>query len=128
MLPLRLRALLGAPLDYLILDWALPDAGGGIILRRVRDAGMKTRVAVTTGTDDSDQLREIGDLRPEAVFEKPVNVADVWWEAVEGPRGVSLSATIQPRTRPGPPDDRSISHGGRRPRKPPYSFLIYDFR
>ena len=32
-------ALLDAPLDFLILDWALPDTGGGIILRRVRDIG-----------------------------------------------------------------------------------------
>jgi DNA-binding response OmpR family regulator len=74
-------ALLDPRLDFLILDWALPDAGGGVILRRVRDAGLRTRVAVTTGTSNADQQREVRDLRPEAVFEKPVNVADVWREA-----------------------------------------------
>ncbi len=64
-----------------ILDLLLPDQGGEVILRRVRDAGLKTRVAVTTGTDDAEQLREVKALKPEALFEKPVNVADVWREA-----------------------------------------------
>jgi len=74
-------ALLDPPPDYLILDLKLPDAGGEIILRRVRDAGLKTRVAVTTGTDDAEQLRGVKALKPEALFEKPINVADVWREA-----------------------------------------------
>jgi len=67
--------------DYLILDLLLPDEGGEVILRRVRDAGLKTRVAVTTGTDNAEQLREVKALKPEALFEKPVNVADVWRKA-----------------------------------------------
>ena len=46
-------ALLDPPPDYLILDLGLPDAGGEVILRRVRDAGFETRVAVTTGSDDA---------------------------------------------------------------------------
>ena len=71
-------ALLDPPPDYLILDLMLPDQGGEVILRTIRDAGLKTRVAVTTGTDDADQLREVKALKPEALFAKPVNVADVW--------------------------------------------------
>ena len=51
------------------------------ILRRVPHPGPTTWVAVTTGTDDADRLSEVSDLRPEADFEKPVNVADVWREA-----------------------------------------------
>ena len=74
-------ALLDPPPDYLILDLLLPDEGGEVILRRVRDAGLETRVAVTTGSDDAGRLRKVRDLRPEAVFEKPVNVVDVWREA-----------------------------------------------
>ncbi len=64
--------------DYLILDLALPDGSGGDILRRVRGRNLETRVAVTTAEDDSERIREIEALRPEAVFEKPVHVADVW--------------------------------------------------
>ena len=74
-------ALHDPPPDYLILDLLLPDEGGEVILRRVRDAGLKTRVAVTTGSDDAQQLSEVKALKPEALFEKPVNVADVWREA-----------------------------------------------
>lgn len=61
--------------DYLILDLQLPDGAGEAILRRVRDAGLKTRVAVTTGSDDVSRLAE---LEPEALFRKPVDVVDVW--------------------------------------------------
>ena len=95
-------ALLDPRLDFLLLDWALPDAGGGVILRRVRDAGLKTRVAVTTGTSDADQLREIGDLRPEALFVKPLHVADVWRELVATRAGGAGGQITEP---PCPPDD-----------------------
>jgi len=73
--------LLDPPPDFLILDLALPDGGGEVILRRIRDASLAIRVAVTTGTTDPDQLRLVEALGPEAVFHKPVNVADVWREA-----------------------------------------------
>jgi DNA-binding response OmpR family regulator len=72
---------LDPPPDYLILDLKLPDGGGEAILRRVREDRLKTRVAVTTGSEDAAQLSEVRGLGPEAVFEKPVNVADVWREA-----------------------------------------------
>lgn len=75
-------ALLDPPPDFLILDLALPDGGGEVILRRVRDASLKTRVAVTTASTDPVQLRLVEDLAPEAFFEKPFNVSDVWREAV----------------------------------------------
>jgi len=74
-------ALLDPPPDFLILDLRLPDGGGEAILRRVRDAKLKTRVAVTTGTGDAGRLCEVRGMGPEALFEKPINVADVWREA-----------------------------------------------
>ena len=74
-------ALLDPPPNYLILDLGLPDAGGGVILRRVRDAGLETRVDVTTGSDVTERLSQAKALKPEALFEKPINVADVWREA-----------------------------------------------
>jgi len=60
----------------------LPDQGGEVILRRVRDAVLKTRVAVTTGSDDDARLHEVQGLGPDAFFAKPINVADVWREGV----------------------------------------------
>jgi len=75
-------ALLDTPPDYLILDLLLPDQGGEVILRRVRDAGLKTRVAVTTAADAPNYLSEVNSLKPEALFQKPVNVGDVWRAAV----------------------------------------------
>ena len=60
----------------------LPDGGGEAVLRRVREAGLRTRVAITTGTDDATVLSEVRSLRPEAMFAKPINVADVWREGL----------------------------------------------
>jgi DNA-binding response OmpR family regulator len=74
-------ASLDPPPDFLILDLMLPDQGGEVILRRVREAELKTRVAVTTASDDDRQLGIIEDLDPEALFLKPFNIADVWREA-----------------------------------------------
>jgi len=78
-------AALDPPPDYLILDLRLPDGGGEAILRKVRDDKLKTRVAVTTGSDNRDQLRLVKSLGPEAFFEKPINVADVWRDSVKTP-------------------------------------------
>jgi DNA-binding response OmpR family regulator len=61
--------------DYLILDLELPDGDGEEILRRIRERGLKTRVAVTTGSDDP---ARIVDLHPEALFRKPVDVTAIW--------------------------------------------------
>ncbi len=71
-------ASLDPPPDYLILDLRLPDGGGEEILRKVKDARLATRVAITTGIDDADQLKIARGLMPEAWFEKPVNISDVW--------------------------------------------------
>ncbi|WP_391733031.1 response regulator transcription factor [Tautonia sociabilis] len=68
-------ALLEPAPDYLILDLQLPDGDGGALLRRIRETGMKTRVAVTTASDDPASL---AGLEPEALFRKPVDVVDVW--------------------------------------------------
>lgn len=66
--------------DYLILDLQLPDGHGETILRRVREAGLKTRVVITTGSNDPRELGVVRALRPEALLHKPLNVADVWRE------------------------------------------------
>jgi two-component system response regulator RegA len=73
-------ALLEPPHDYLILDLSLPDGCGETILRKVREENLKTRVTVMTGVDDAVRLGRVRQLRPDALFRKPINVADVWRE------------------------------------------------
>jgi two-component system response regulator YesN len=67
--------------DFLILDLRLPDGSGESILQKIREEGLTTRVAVTTGTDDAHQMRLIENLHPESLLQKPVNVAVLWQEA-----------------------------------------------
>ncbi|HEX8200446.1 MAG TPA: response regulator [Isosphaeraceae bacterium] len=74
-------SLLDPPPDFLILDLLLPDQGGEVILRKVHADGLRTRVAVTTGVNDPDYLREVQALKPHALFEKPINIAAVWRES-----------------------------------------------
>ena len=70
-------ALLDPPPDCLILDLMLPDGGGETILRRVRDAKVKTRVAVCTGMIDPARLAVVVGLRPEALMRKPISLVDL---------------------------------------------------
>ena len=43
--------------DCLLLDLVLPDGNGEEVLRKVRDGGLKTRVAVCTGAQDPRAIR-----------------------------------------------------------------------
>jgi DNA-binding response OmpR family regulator len=81
------RASLDPPPDHLLLDLLLPDQGGEAILRKIRDGNLKTRVAVTTAANDPLLLSEVRAMQPEAVFKKPVEVADVWQGVVDDPVG-----------------------------------------
>ena len=74
-----LRLLEPAP-DYLILDLLLPDGEGDAILRKVRELGLETRVAVTTTIDDDWELDLVRSLCPELVLQKPMGVGDLWRE------------------------------------------------
>jgi DNA-binding response OmpR family regulator len=66
--------------DYLILDLSLPDGDGETVLRKVRDDDLKTRVTVMTAVVDVSRLRRVRQLRPDALFMKPIDVAEVWRE------------------------------------------------
>ena len=68
--------LLDPPPDLLILDLSLPDGNGMDLLRHVRSAQLPTRVAVTTGHDPT-LLRAVSLLKPDALLQKPIDVADV---------------------------------------------------
>ena len=61
----------------ILLDLMLPDGSGAEVLRRVRERSLPVRVAVTTGTSEEHLLREVGHLRPDAVYRKPINLPAV---------------------------------------------------
>ena len=57
-----------------LLDLMLPDAQGGLILRRIRASGMQTRVAVITAAGaESLVLKHAAAYNPDAVFLKPLD-------------------------------------------------------
>lgn len=66
-------ALVESEPDCLILDLMLPDGDGETVLRRVREAKLRTRVAVTTGTGDEARLESVRRLGPEVLLRKPVD-------------------------------------------------------
>jgi two-component system, OmpR family, response regulator TctD len=60
--------------DCVLLDLMLPDAQGGLILRRIRGSNMNTRVAVITAAGaESLVLRHAAAYNPDAVFLKPLD-------------------------------------------------------
>jgi two-component system OmpR family response regulator len=62
----------------LILDLMLPDGDGTAVLKEVRAKGLKTRVAVCTGTVDLARLKAVAELRPDAMLPKPIQLPEVW--------------------------------------------------
>lgn len=63
--------------DCLLLDLMLPDGDGEAVLRRVREAGLATRVIVVTGVGEEGRLDRLRDLAPEAVLIKPIDLGEV---------------------------------------------------
>jgi len=59
--------------DCVLLDLMLPDGTGGAILEFIRAQGMPIRVAFTTGAADWRQFVRDSELRPDAIFIKPLD-------------------------------------------------------
>jgi two-component system response regulator QseB len=59
---------------FVILDLMLPDGDGIAVLQSIRDAGMTSRVVVTTAVSDHDRLRSVQALKPEIVLQKPIDL------------------------------------------------------
>lgn len=60
-----------------ILDLNLPDGRGEMVLRAVRDAHLKTDVAVCSGVEDARRLSEVLALSPEALLAKPLELGPI---------------------------------------------------
>ncbi|MDB5294696.1 MAG: response regulator transcription factor [Phycisphaerales bacterium] len=63
--------------DTIILDLMLPDGEGISVLKRVRDAGLAVRVAVTTAASDPFLLTRVQALVPHALLKKPLEISDL---------------------------------------------------
>ena len=59
----------------IILDMKLPDASGGLLLRRIHREGLPTRVAVVTGMPDPLTHPDLVRFPPDRVFTKPLDLA-----------------------------------------------------
>jgi DNA-binding response OmpR family regulator len=59
-----------------LLDLGLPDGNGRDLLKFVRDGGLQIPVAIITGFT-GDEADDAVRLNPDAVFTKPVNIAEL---------------------------------------------------
>jgi DNA-binding NarL/FixJ family response regulator len=58
-----------------VLDMDLPDGRGEVVLRAVRERHLPTRVAVCSGMTDDARWDAVKGLDPEALLQKPIDVA-----------------------------------------------------
>ena len=65
--------------DYgcVVTDLNLPDGSGTEVLRHLKEEHPSVRVAVATGSDDAELLAEVGRLKPDALFFKPVDLGQL---------------------------------------------------
>lgn len=59
---------------FIILDLILPDGNGKELLKHIRENTVPCKVVVTTGAADRALLEDVRQLKPDALFMKPLNV------------------------------------------------------
>ncbi len=64
--------------DCVLLDLDLPDGQGEVVLESVRRDRLPIRVAVCTGSGDRQRWRAVEQYHPDAVMQKPVDLAEVY--------------------------------------------------
>lgn len=77
--------------DVICLDLLLPDGNGIEVLRRVRSQRLASKVAVISGADEPGMLLNVTQLKPEAIFGKPLDIHDFldWLKAQGLPQSKS---------------------------------------
>jgi DNA-binding response OmpR family regulator len=68
----------------IIVDLRLPDASGGLLLRRIHRERLPTRVAVVTGVPDPMSHPDLIRFPPDRVFAKPLDLMELldWLDEV----------------------------------------------
>jgi ActR/RegA family two-component response regulator len=66
--------------DCIVLSMRRPDEGGAAVLRKVREAGLSTRVAICAGITTVEQAEDLWALRPDLILIRPID-ADAVGEA-----------------------------------------------
>lgn len=61
--------------NAIIVDLRLPDASGGLLLRRIRRYNLPIKVAVVTGMPDPASHMDVVRFPPDRVFKKPLDFA-----------------------------------------------------
>jgi two-component system, cell cycle sensor histidine kinase and response regulator CckA len=64
-------------ITYVLLDWTMPEMGGGETLRELRRIEPKVRVVLASGHAPDDILREVGVGRVSALVRKPYNLEEL---------------------------------------------------
>jgi two-component system response regulator RegA len=60
-----------------VLDLMLPDGNGIELLRLIRELNLPVRVAVATGSGDTDLMSSAILLKPDAFFTKPIDATEL---------------------------------------------------
>jgi DNA-binding response OmpR family regulator len=63
--------------DFILLDLMLPDGDGSQVLQLVRERGLRSRVAVVTGSMDPERLSRVRALNPSSLLQKPVDFLEI---------------------------------------------------
>jgi CheY-like chemotaxis protein len=82
--------------DIICLDLMLPDRSGVEVLQYVRQQKLSAKVAVISGANEPSLLAQVTALKPDAIFGKPLDLADFldWLNSV----GIPTSRKLRPET------------------------------
>ena len=74
----------GIPPDAVIVDLRLPDASGGLLLRRIRRYNLPVKIAVVTGMADPNSHMDVLRYPPDRIFKKPLDFDELleWLKSV----------------------------------------------
>ena len=65
------------PPAALLVDLKLPDANGGLLLRRIRRDSLPVKVALVTGVPDLSAYPHVTRFPPDRVFKKPLDMQEL---------------------------------------------------